>query len=276
MLNLLLISSCRRPQGPSCRRVLSSCTGEFPSGLHYDPSFFTSKCHNDLVGQSLQLRKKILDSRQASRENAVKVVTSLSKQHNLTTDEYYERVEVKDDKGKTCRGQYFDKYGDQGHELTYFMNNSNVPSFVLNQVVTKLCSKEPIKEVGNPLNWMFTFNAYRPVDDSGVIPGFPFHVDSDFNGDITGIVTLVCPAALELRPKPATNDSQIDDIISNKNSYRTIELEPGSLLLLSGEARWDWQHRVVPGSKDKVANVIKGFENCGVHRMSLVLGCRKR
>lgn len=204
----------------------------------------------------------------------MKTTTSLSQQHNLSSDEYYERVEILDDDGKKRRAQYFDKYGDHGHQLTYFMNNSNIPSFIVDNVISKLLNVKEIKDLGDEdLNWMFTFNAYNFQRDSGIIPGFPYHVDSDFNGDVTVILSLMCGASMEVRPLPApgaTTDPK------DKKYHMRFELSPGSLVLLSGEARWLWQHRTVPRSIKGGESDTGSTEGNDMQRMSLVLGCRNR
>jgi hypothetical protein len=47
-----------------------------------------------------------------------------------------------------------------------------------------------------------------------------------------------------------------------------LQLTPGSILLMSGESRWDWLHRVVPKQLENEQHQYP------FHRMSLVLGCK--
>ena len=293
-----------------------------PPGLHYYRAFLTPEQQSALTDASLSLLENIHDSRDSHTHSLdtdsssgsdsdsgrrVKTTTSLSKQHNLTTDEYYERVEVTDEsevvtagasgavsKGKGVskgvrkrRAQYFDQYGDPGHQLTYFMNNSNIPSYVMDDVISRLVQMKEIKELytssegvgdAKDLNWMFTFNTYSSHCDSDIIPGFPYHVDSDFNGDVTVILSLMCGASMELRPLPKAGE---EGNSTEKNPcHMRIELSPGSLLLLSGEARWKWQHRIVPrtgtgtGTGRTDSDDEDDSELPDVQRISLVLGCR--
>ena len=266
------LSKCRSiPRlGFRCYQKAAVSAQRAPSGLRYIPEFISSKEHDELTIESLKMLQQIHQYRETSDVEEVKARTSLSKQHNLTTDEYYEKIEIVDH-NKRRRAQYFDKYGESGHELTYFMNNSNIPSFVMNDLVSKLVDIQEVKALSGDtphLNWMFTFNAYSPSpaeDKNGRLAGFPYHVDSDFNGDVTVILTLMAPADMELRPV---------DIGSDSGCLSRIGLTPGSLLLLSGEARWKWQHRVIPKRTQSPSVKTSSF-NDGVQRMSLVLGCRQ-
>jgi hypothetical protein len=77
--------------------------------------------------------------------------------------------------------------------------------------------------------------------------GFPYHRDIATNGDITSILTLESPALMEfVKPKEDIQDGFIQgyehkhadsNIISNMEPI-TVLMEPQSLVLLSGEARW--------------------------------------
>jgi len=54
----------------------------------------------------------------------------------------------------------------------------------------------------------------------------------------------------------------------------SIQLTPGSLFLLSGESRWDWEHRVVPKTLEEAESpAIIGNNSEEISRISLVLGC---
>ena len=272
-----------------------------PIGLQYFPGFITPEERIELTQCSLNLLEKVHQFRKLSEAAAVKTTTSLSQQHNLSSDEYFERIEITDnsheddDKKIKRRAQYFDTYGDHGHELTYFMNNSNIPSFVTKKLISKLIEVKEIQDLADDtstLSWMFTFNVYKSVDRKGVVPGFPYHVDSDFNGDVTVILTLLAPAFMELRPLSLSHTSPsiaIEEERRKKESAdadaaqrgRRIELLPGSLLLLSGEARWQWQHRVLPGTALTAAAAAAAADDDdddegggAVKRISLVLGCR--
>jgi alkylated DNA repair dioxygenase AlkB len=99
-----------------------------------------------------------------------------------------------------------------------------------------------------------TLNTYSM--GAAEVPGFPYHVDLPANGPITMIATLRRGATLELRHKDAAAGTTPERII----------LQPGSLVVLSGEARYEWEHRILssPGS---------GGEE-GISRVSIVFGCQ--
>lgn len=80
---------------------------------------------------------------------------------------------------------------------------------------------------------------------------FPWHTDLAANGEITAIATLLAPATLEFAPHA-----------DHPGVPTTIDAMPGSLVLLSGEARWEWVHRALPHPGA-----------AGKERISLVLGC---
>ncbi|MCB1108897.1 MAG: hypothetical protein KDK44_04500 [Chlamydiia bacterium] len=184
--------------------------------------------------------------RQSALEAAkTPVKTYLSKQHNLQSDEHYKIVQIKD--GTTVKqAQFFEKYGDKGHTLTYFMGNENIPTFVKEALIEPLTKTPEIAALGSRLNWKLTVNNYS--QNSKERAGFPWHMDIPSNGDITAIITLISQGTLEVsaEKKPEVADA-------------TFHLIPGSMFLLSGEARWKCLHRVVPQK--------------GASRLSLVLGC---
>ena len=112
-----------------------------------------------------------------------------------------------------------------------------------------------LQSAQQPLQWNFTFNGYIPDPTSSLVPGFPFHIDTPKNGEITAIFTLMNSAELQMKRKEEA-----------AASYSTL-LIPGSIVVLSGEARWSWLHRVVP---QKIAYSLAPGS---IHRMSLVVGC---
>jgi alkylated DNA repair protein (DNA oxidative demethylase) len=67
--------------------------------------------------------------------------------------------------------------------------------------------------------------------------GIGWHRDRDVFDRVVGI-SLASPAILRFRQRTAT-------------SFRRASLEvlPRSAYLLSGESRWDWEHRIVPGEQ---------------------------
>lgn len=67
--------------------------------------------------------------------------------------------------------------------------------------------------------------------------GIGWHRDRDVFEDVVGI-SLNTPARLRFRQR-------------RNGGFRraSIEVEPRSAYLLSGEARWDWEHRITPGDE---------------------------
>ena len=67
--------------------------------------------------------------------------------------------------------------------------------------------------------------------------GIGWHKDRDVFEKVVG-VSLNTPAALRFRQRTAAGFRRA-----------SIELEPRSAYLLSGEARWAWEHRITPGDR---------------------------
>lgn len=225
--------------------VLSSYMSRV-SGMRFIPNFLNPNDQSRMLDSSLLLHQKIV---KAAEKELRRIY--VSKEHNLIIEKSYQLLKID---GQFC--QHFGNYGENGHALTYFQNNSNIPPFVKELVVDRM---EELKEVKNlksnrksGLNWKFTFNTYKTIDDQ--VAGFPFHKDIRSNGDITAIVTLYSSAELQMRKS------------AHEQPCVSLQLTPGSLFVLSGEARWDWEHRVLPQK-------IHAVPINDLARISLVVGC---
>jgi len=172
---------------------------------------------------------------------------------------------------------YFEKYGDEGHELIYFQGNHNLPAFAKALITTYGNLDHRARELlleynsGNQMTdkkelyWKMTLNYYtkKEIDGDEQWPGFPFHVDIASNGDITFILSLGAPAIMEFKAKENTTTPD--------NVHRVL-LEPNSLVAIAGEARWNWMHRIVP-TGNKFEHEGKAFVRTN-ERKSVVFGCR--
>ena len=94
-------------------------------------------------------------------------------------------------------------------------------------------------------------NFYQSRD--GNLAGCPFHVDIPSNGVVTMILNIQRAALFQI-----AKDEHCQD----------IELPVGCVLLLSGESRYEWKHRVLPKALGAEASPGK------IQRLSLVLGCQ--
>ena len=128
------------------------------------------------------------------------------------------------------------------------------------------------------LDWNMSFNTYRATQQGSgpSLEAFPFHVDTPTAGEVTMILGLMSGATLELAHE---SDPENKGIVS-------VEMEPGGLLVLAGEARHNWRHRcVLPAGEEAAATTAKqearrrsrgrgrSEEEEDIRRMSLVLGC---
>lgn len=77
--------------------------------------------------------------------------------------------------------------------------------------------------------------------------GIEYHIDNDKAGQMIRIYSMLAEATMNLRlPKAKTVEMQ-------------IVLYPNSLLTLSGEARWQYEHQILPVKEKRVSLV---FRNC--------------
>ena len=85
--------------------------------------------------------------------------------------------------------------------------------------------------------------------DSGA--GIGWHKDRDVFEKVVG-VSLNTPATLRFRQRTAAG-------------FRRAELavEPRSAYLLSGEARWDWEHRITPGDQLRFSITVRTLSDKG-------------
>ena len=248
--------------------------------------------HTEVCSWSIELDEEItkLASDLHTTERAT---TYLSKQHNLKSNESFKRMTLASfDPSNALQCQHFEQYGEDGHKLTYFIGTKNIPSFIQHGIinlletlpeVAKLKSDKHGKTGSGKLDWNFTFNVYRNAPHTpGVVPGFPFHTDIPSNGEITFIYPILSSATLEMKrelpelllqqrnqQEPHAHSSSDTDEI---HTYST-ELPAAALLMLSGESRWDWQHRILPQGVPTEVEDAPPTEG-KIWRISLVLGCK--
>ncbi|MGE0197299.1 MAG: hypothetical protein AB7H48_07880 [Parachlamydiales bacterium] len=219
-------------------------------GLVYQPDFLAENVRRSLYAQTLRLNDKICTHREGAS-------THKSQGHNLPFERHYRLLYFEDTPGRKINAQNFVDYGSPGHELTYFINNQNIPSSIHEELISRISQMEPVQALASqtetPLNWRFTFNVYK--EEGARQAGFDWHKDIATNGEITSITTIFGNATFQIRPE-------------NKTSYSatySLPLTPGSIVLLSGDSRWRWEHRVL-SQETSTAD--------GIGRISMVLGCR--
>lgn len=172
--------------------------------------------------------------------------------HNLPGEEYYTRVVFEEAGGRALSCEYFPRYGEDGHALAYFRGNPNLPEYIRGELVAavrRTMEEAGLVGAGQELTWKLTVNFYKSV--GGTVAGFPFHVDIPANGVVTTILNVQREALFQITKGQTVTD---------------IRLAVGSLLVLSGESRYEWKHRVLP-----MASTGAGGPE-GVERVSLVLG----
>lgn len=105
------------------------------------------------------------------------------------------------------------------------------------------------KEIG----WKMTLNHYPKGEEiQEATTAFPWHTDIASNGEVTAILTLLAQGTVEFLPH-SKSDQEVG-----------IDLFPGSLLLLTGPARWEWLHRVVRTSAKERISLVFGAQGNAV------------
>lgn len=222
-------------------------------GLLVYQNFLPQQSCKDLIAASLNLRAKIDGVRSLA-------LSYRSHNHNVPGERHYKAVVVTDHFRK-LNGEDFENYGDQNHTLTYFRDNHNIPFFVSDHLIAPICKLPVISQLAlqGLLNWRFTFNTYSAnAADGRKLAGFQFHKDIAVNGTITMIYSLGAQALFQIRDP------------HNHEDQETVNLEPNSLLLLTGKSRWDYEHGVI--HSEAPGPVIA--QGSSIRRISLVLGCK--
>lgn len=248
------ISSCISQEAAFYSKVATAIPG-----LHVYQNFLEADAKCSLQKEAIQLHHAI--STDAAGGSVRRGKTYLSKYQNLKSDEYYRLVKV-DDGEAELQCQYFERYGEDGHQLTYFIGNSNLPSFIKSQLIPRVLEIPEVVALtqSKPLNWNFTFNTYTSTaNQSARIAGFDFHKDVASNGEATMIYSMGAQSKFHIR------------LPSEADKIHAFALQPNSLILLSREARWDYEHCVVPV---EIADSLPLFasEVETIWRTSLVLG----
>jgi len=81
--------------------------------------------------------------------------------------------------------------------------------------------------------------------------GIGWHKDRDVFEKVVGI-SLHTPAVLRFRQRSGTTFRRVG-----------VELAPRSAYLLSGESRWDWEHRITPGDRLRFSITFRSLSEKG-------------
>lgn len=240
-------------------------------GLFLYPDHFPPAESAALVRDALALHARLEDAAAragtAEKAHIPQPEFVRSAKHNLATEEFYTRVTLTEAGGRVLGCEYFPKYGEDGHALGYFRGTANLPDFVRDRLLAPirgLMTDTGLADPAADLTWKLTMNFYRNV--GGTVAGFPFHVDIPANGVVTMILNVQREAMFQIVPA-RPNVSQAMTFGLGENGPPTdIPLPVGGLLVLSGESRYEWKHRVLPSAS--TGPTPPG----AVERVSLVLG----
>ncbi len=222
-------------------------------GLFVFHDYLTPSESNSLIEKSLELYEWLEDesatTHQLRKAEIPQPEFVRSAKHNLASEEFYTSLTLREANQRSIHCEYFPRYGEIGHSLCYFRGNTNLPDFVYDilPLITSTMQDAGLKK-DKELIWKLTMNFYKTLD--GVVAGFPFHVDIPANGVVTMILNIQREVLFQI-----AKDEKVFD----------INLLPGSLLVLSGESRYQWKHRVLPMTSN-------ASTNGDIERISLVLG----
>lgn len=210
----------------------------------------------------------------------------------MNSQEKFKSLTLRLEDGRSAVCEHFSDYatggagGGGGHRLTYF--RTVVPSPGVPDLVERLAALSAVqaevatsrRRVGRPrqprpderYKWRLTLNHYKSAAaPSDARLGFPWHRDLVANGASTMVLNLGATGALEFGAEPPTAPSgkpldgmlySSDHRVTAQDSVRPLErvtLTDGDLLVLTGRARWEYLHRVLPSAG-------------GAERVSLVFG----
>ena len=160
--------------------------------------------------------------------------------------------------GESVVAQVFAGYGSDTHTLTYFLGRKNIPVRIGDALIPMV--EALVKECGIADevsgDWRLSMNVYgeedgdtcSAADEEEVkeddASSFGWHKDIAANGDFTAITSLAGVGAIEFR--------------SPQGEVVGVELDPGSVLIASGPARWEWDHRVASTSPGRLSLVLGG------------------
>lgn len=245
-----------------CRQFSKVAATPVFSGLEIHSDFFGQEQSSSVADLALDFFSKL----QQATATPVRGRTYLSQQHNLNSKEEYQSITLKDSQA-SVKGELFSTYGGSGHQLAYFRGNHNIPQWVWGSVVKAVKELDAVKKLGPEHSWNFTWNTYSRVQGEEEGTGFAWHKDIPSNGDITVIYTLGQTALFSLR-HPA-----------EKLVEYTYRLPSDSLLILSDDVRWDWEHKVEVLGAESVERLLPQddatlgkLNRVGLDRISLVLG----
>jgi hypothetical protein len=199
-----------------------------------------------------RLEEQISPAAQLQKAHIPQPAFVRSEKHNLQSEEHYTRVTLLEGEERPIRCEYFPRYGEDGHALAYFQGNANLPDFARGELlagIRRQVEQDGLITPGQALKWKLTMNFYKAA--GGRVAGFPFHVDIPSNGVVTMILNVHQPALFQ---------------IAKGDVIKDIKLTIGCVLLLSGESRHEWKHRVLPRGLDAPASPDE------LKRVSLVLG----
>lgn len=219
-------------------------------GLLVYPDYFSAAACADILAASLAVFAR-LEAVAGPADESARVPQPefvRSERHNLASEESFTRVSLPEPGGRVARCEYFPRYGEEGHALAYFRGNDRLPTFAVGLLdgVRRTVEAAGLAAPDRELTWKLTMNFYRAV--AGTVAGFPFHVDIPANGVVTMILNVQRAALFQI----ARDEQTID-----------VPLPVGALLVLSGESRYEWKHRVLPMPAEGTG---------GIERVSLVLG----
>lgn len=129
-----------------------------------------------------------------------------------------------------------------------------LPEYIQSLIITQLSTICETSTPQRPLPNQLTINKYLP--GQGIAP----HIDSEKAfGKIIYVVSLLNPVVIDFLQKTNNNNNSETGGVGNQGKKKRevgVFLPPRSLLLMEGEARYDWEHTIRPRRVDMVDGMI--------------------
>lgn len=212
-----------------------------PPGLHILPNFLSKNTYDILRSHLVHMynnaiyQKQFIEplSKNEIRNNGLNVMTS--ENHYFFPKDNMHFLE-----NSVCKG----------HDFSYFFGKNNVPNFIKYNVnINELCKSVHLP---NPINYNCGVNFYKSCNK--IQTGLKWHTDLSLHGDVIILFGFLNSSKLEFRRPLSVNPEY------------SFEFSQSSCVIISNDARWKYEHRVV----EKETNV----NNNEISRISLSIGVK--
>lgn len=259
-------------------------------GLALYDQVFHGSSQRQLLKRSRELLRSI---EQCSIVSATDFMEFPQPHDCMSGERTFSRLSVSDlsAENRVLSCKYFESFGSPHHSQSQFSAEFNIPAFARRQVLPYIRSlphlhvlqsknnQHPVSipqydsefdsfsENDQPAACAMQMNHYKVFCPATVL--YDYHVDQPSFGDATAIVTLGSTGYVQFA---ASDDYAVHAgaNVPTTSNPATIILPPGSVLVASGDARWNFRRRVI----DAPRTFTHRYGDERHDRFSLVFGCK--